>query len=173
MKVFHLAGALALLATLGTQGHAQSANTRDQVRSELAEAIRSGDILAPGDSGLTMRELHPERYPAAAVTTGKTRDQVRSEFAEAVRNGDVFAGGDSGLTLREQNPQRYPAPIEVAGKTREQVREETAAAIRAGDVVANGESGQKLNELHPQWYAKSRTDDAIRHAASASATARP
>ena len=49
--------------------------TREQVRAELAEAIRSGDIVANGDTpGETLRELHPQRY-ATAVAHGDGQDR--------------------------------------------------------------------------------------------------
>ena len=171
MKFTRIASAFALLALLGAQLHAQSEKTREQVRNELAEAIRNGDVLAPGESGLTLRELHPERFPAAPATVGKTRDQVRNELAEAMRTGDILANGDSGLTLREQNPQRYPAQVQVAGKTREHVKAELAEAIRTGDILANGDSGLRLNEVNPQLYAKvlRQRSDAVRQAVSAGA----
>jgi predicted RNase H-like HicB family nuclease len=156
--------ALALACIFCLPAHAQSAKTRDEVQRELTEAIRNGDMLAPGESGLTLRELHPGRYPGQAVPAAKTREQVRAELAEAVRTGDVVANGESGLTLREQFPQRYPAPVHVAGKTREEVKAELAEAIRDGNVLANGDSGLKLNELHPQWFAKTRGSEAVRQA---------
>jgi hypothetical protein len=39
--------------------------TRQQVRQELAEAIRTGDIISAGESGQTLREQYPQRYRAA------------------------------------------------------------------------------------------------------------
>jgi hypothetical protein len=38
--------------------------SREQVRAETLLAIRDGDILAPGDAGVTVRELHPRQYLA-------------------------------------------------------------------------------------------------------------
>ena len=37
-------------------------STRDQVKSELAEAIRSGDILTGGELAIKRNELYPGRY---------------------------------------------------------------------------------------------------------------
>lgn len=43
---------------------ASAPKTREQVKAELEEAIRTGDILAPGKSGRKLNELYPSRYPA-------------------------------------------------------------------------------------------------------------
>ena len=40
--------------------------TRAEVKAELAEAVRNGDILA-GDHGKTLRELNPGRYPVSSM----------------------------------------------------------------------------------------------------------
>ena len=62
--------------------------TRDQVRAELVEAQRTGNIQAVGNSGKNLNELYPNRYPAKAVAQGKTRDQVLAELAQAQRSGE-------------------------------------------------------------------------------------
>ena len=36
--------------------------TREQVKSELAEAIRTGDILSGSDTLAKLNELYPDRY---------------------------------------------------------------------------------------------------------------
>ena len=149
--------ALLLLATLGTHGAgAQSAKTREQVKAELAEAIRTGNMPASGESGLMLNELYPQRYPQRVVQAGRTREQVKVELAEAIRTGDMVAAGESGLKLNEEFPNRFPAVAVAAGKSREQVKAETAEAIRSGDMMATGDAGLKLNELYPQRYAKER-----------------
>ena len=116
--------------------------TREQVRTELMQAQRNGDMLAAGESGLTLREQNPGQYPAAQMLTGKTRAQVTAELAEALRTGDVMAGGDSGAKLNELAPQRYPAPATVVSKSREQVKLELVQAIHDGEIVAYGEDGR-------------------------------
>jgi len=65
-----------------------SGKTRDQVRAELVEAQRSGDIYADGDTGKKRNELRPDLYPAKAVVQGKTREQVLSELVQAQRSGE-------------------------------------------------------------------------------------
>jgi len=152
--------ALLLLAGAVT-AHAQSPLTREQVRAELREAIRSGDMLAPGDSGARLNQLHPQLDPATSRVAGKTRSEVQAELADALRSGDIVAAGESGLTMRERFPQLYPAAPVVAGRTRAEVRAETLQAIRDGDIVA-GESGLRLNEEFPQRYGIPRSAFAAR-----------
>jgi hypothetical protein len=147
-------GSLLLLTAFGSHANAQL--TREQVKAELAEAIRTGDMPAGGESDLKLNQLYPGRYPVKSAVAGKTREQVRAELAEAIRNGDMPAGGESSHTLGEINPSRYPAKPAYAGKTREQVKAELAEAIRTGDMPAGGESGLMLYEMYPQRYAKAR-----------------
>jgi len=135
------------------------AKTRDQVKAELNEAIRTGNIVAGGESGLTLNQLFPGRYAATDTAQGKTRADVKAELQDALSTGDVVAGGDSGQTLKQLSPNRYTEAavrqqaVETAqGKTRAQVKAELAEALRTGDMVAGGESGQKLNELFPGSY---------------------
>ena len=104
MKYATASIALAVAALL--TGHAQAADnvgkTREQVRAELAEAQRTGDIVAGKDAAADeftsgafkkLNELNPAAYPAKAAVAGKTRAQVRAELAEAQRTGDIVAGG--------------------------------------------------------------------------------
>lgn len=158
MKFARTTFALLALCTLGAhEANAQSALTREQVKAELAEAIRTGDMVAAGDTGLKLNELSPYLYPKRPTQPGKTREQVRAELAEAIRTGDIVSAGDSALKRNEEFPDRYPPVTVAAGKTREQVNAETAEAIRTGDIVAAGELGLKMNELYPARYAKARS----------------
>lgn len=100
------------LATLGT-GAAFAADeggplTREQVRAELAEAIRTGDVIGNGLTGQKLNEIYPGRYPKQAIPPSKTREQVRAELTEAVRTGDIVANGVTGQQLKELTPARYP-----------------------------------------------------------------
>jgi hypothetical protein len=159
---------LVLAATLGAGAHAQVGTTREQVKAELAEAIRTGNVLANGESGLTLRELFPQRYPATP-TAGATRAQVIAELKEAQRTGDIIAPGDSGLRLNELYPQAYPPKAVAAGKTRAEVQAELREALRTGNVLAGGDSGLLLKELNPQRYANvAPMPDAPMHAANPS-----
>ena len=157
MNITRITLSLALLATVSTAVHAGGDKTRAQVRDEYAEAVRTGDVLAPGDTGLKLNELYPQRYPHAPTAPGATREQVKAEYAEAVRSGDVMAGNETGLRANEAYPQRYPAPAAFAfAKTREQVKAETLQAIRDGDMIPSGEGGATLAQEHPQRYGKPR-----------------
>jgi Domain of unknown function (DUF4148) len=147
-------GSLLVLAAFGTHANAQL--TREQVKAELAQAVRNGDMPVGGESDLRLNQLYPGRYPAKPAAVGKTREQVKAELAEAIRTGDVWADGESGLMRNEIDPGRYPAKAVSVGKTREQVKVELAEAIRTGDMPAGGESGLMLYEMYPQRYAKAR-----------------
>jgi hypothetical protein len=157
----HIAVAL-LLAAIAGAGSAQ-AKTRAEVQSELAAAMRNGDMLVPGEMGIRERDLRPDLYPATPVV-GKTRAAVQAELAAAIRHGDVLRA--DGLRERDMAPGMYPADPVVAGKTRAQVNAELALAIRDGDMLAPGESGLTENQLEPQRYAHQRAlDEAARVAA--------
>lgn len=83
--------------------------SREQVKAELAQAVRSGDIMAGGESGLKLNELHPSRYPAKQVQASVTREQVKAELATAVRSGDIMAGGEVSAMCNELHPNMHPA----------------------------------------------------------------
>lgn len=148
-----LALTIAALAAHG-RADAQATLSRAEVVAQYEDAIRTGDVLAPGDSGKKLNELYPDRYPMTAPTPALTRAQVVAELQAAIASGDVLAPGDSGLKMNELYPQHYPAPTAVAGKTRAQVHAETLEAIRTGDILASGDSGLRLNERYPQRYAR-------------------
>jgi predicted RNase H-like HicB family nuclease len=126
--------------------------TRAEVKAELADAIRTGDI-ASGISGLKLNEVYPGSYPRKPSVATKTREEVNAELAEAVRTGDIVTG-QTGSKAYEQFPGRYPPRPAVAGKTREEVKAELAEAIRNGDIVA-GEGGLRLRDQSPGNHARS------------------
>lgn len=151
------------LSTL-VAGHALAADssiakTREQVRAELVEAQRNGNLIADGETGMRQNQLRPDLYPQAA-TVGKTRAEVQAELAEARANGDLIANGESGARYNQLYPEQYAASrtgADVAetvaqGKTREEVKAELAEAIRTGDMLADGESGMRYNQLYPNRY---------------------
>ena len=83
--------------------------SREQVQAELAQAIRSGDIMANGEvGGLKLNELYPNRYPARQVQSGVTREQVKAELADAQRTGDFMASGEIGIECNELHPNMHP-----------------------------------------------------------------
>jgi hypothetical protein len=79
--------------------------TREQVRAELLEAQRTGDIMADGETGKKLNEVFPNAFPAKSSTAGLTREQVKAELVEARRRGDVMVDGESGRKLNELSPQ--------------------------------------------------------------------
>ena len=96
----HLSTLTLALAALAA-GNALAADsaapkTREQVRAELLEAQRTGDIIEYGNSGRKLNELYPSQYPAKAVTQGNTREQVQAELAEAKRSGEFVIGHNQG-----------------------------------------------------------------------------
>jgi len=134
---------------------ANAPKTREQVKAELTEAIRTGDIVADAEGGRKANEINPSLYPVKAVVQGKTREEVKAELAEAIRTGDIVAGVESGLKANEINPSLFPAKPLVQGKSRDEVKAELAEAIRTGDILAGGEgSNQKLNQLDPVRYGR-------------------
>ncbi len=161
MKTFASAGrVLATVALMGAASLAQAQGlTREQVKAELAEAIRTGDFVV-GEQGMKAYEQWPGMYPARPVAIGKTRDEVKIELAEAIRNGDMIEG-EQGRTAYEMAPHRYPARPVVAGKTRDQVQAELAEAIRLGDAPLHGEDGLSPAERHPQRFAAVRAAHAL------------
>lgn len=138
-------------------GHALAADaatpkTRAEVRAELSEAIRSGNMMANGQTGATFKDLYPSRY-AQPVASGKTREEVKAELADAIRNGDMVADGQSGITFKAFAPSRYAAATSMTvGNTRAEVKAELTEAIRNGDMVANGETGTTFSQLNPGFY---------------------
>lgn len=106
MKAPTLIALSALLALSAGLSQAQS-KTRDQVKAELAEAVRMGEQPI-FDNGQTPRDINPSAFPARPALQSKTRDEVRAELALAIRIGDVPLM-DNGMTPRKINPQGYPS----------------------------------------------------------------
>lgn len=161
MKYLRTTMSLALLVAFASGASAESAGTtREQVRAELREAVRTGDVMPPGESGLKLNELNPQRYRKPDAASLTTRAEVKAEFAVARRAGDLIPAGEVGSSLREEFPQRYPPVAVAAGKMRAQVKAETLEAIRNGDVFAAGETDLTLRARYPQRYGGERRRDA-------------
>ncbi|WP_442595563.1 DUF4148 domain-containing protein [Parapusillimonas sp. JC17] len=128
--------AIAFAFTVLFAGQAMAASegpvTRAQVKAELAEAVRTGNMIA-GESGQQLNEIFPHNYPAQQSGSTVTRAQVKAELAEAVRAGNVVAG-ESSTALNQAFPQNYVAQNQVADKSREQVRAELAEAAASGQM---------------------------------------
>src|SRR5690606_31700699 len=91
-------------------GQAMAANdapvTREQVKAELAEAIRTGNIVT-GESSTKLNEQFPQLYPQQEDASSVTRAQVKAKLAQARRTGNMIVG-ESGLKLNEIYPGNYP-----------------------------------------------------------------
>lgn len=99
----------ALYPNRDSANQVQASMTREQVKAELAEAIRTGDIVANGERGLKLNELSPSRYPARAVQASLTREQVKAELAVALRTGDFFLNGENDSKCNEVHPSMHAA----------------------------------------------------------------
>lgn len=100
--------ALAALAFSPAWAQDSGPKTREQVRAELLEAQRSGDIIADGETGKKLNEVFPNAFPAKTGTGSMTREQVRAELIDAQRRGDIMVDGESGRKLNELNPMQFP-----------------------------------------------------------------
>jgi hypothetical protein len=102
--------AAALIAISTTQVFAADGpKTREQVKAELAEAIRTGNMPADNESGLMLNQVRPDLYPSQERSVGKTRAEVKAELNEAIRTGNIVADVESGKKLNELYPARYAA----------------------------------------------------------------
>ena len=99
---------LALSAGLALAQDPGGPKTREQVRAELMEAIRTGNMPANDDTGRMLNEVNPSAYPPKPVVPCKTREQVRAELDEAKRTGNMPAPDESGCMLKDLYPDLYP-----------------------------------------------------------------
>jgi ribosomal protein L30E len=128
--------------------------TRAEVKAELAEAVRSGNMIAHGDSGATLKELYPHRYAQQPAHPGKTRAEVQAELAEAIRSGNMITNSERGATLKELYPHRYSQKTVVIGKTRAEVKAELVKAVRSGNAIIGGERGATFRHNFPGLNAQ-------------------
>ena len=107
--------------------------TRADVIADMAEAKRTGNVMAPtltsldyaGYGTAKLNEIFPSRYPAVAAAPAKTRTEVRTELAEAQRTGDMVADnllslvytGVPGQKLKDVYPTQYPVKARAAAVT--------------------------------------------------------
>ena len=112
---------------------ADGGKTRADVIAEMAEARRTGDIMASTETTINfgnttaakLNEVFPSRYPAVAAVPTKTRAEVRTELAEAQRTGDLPAGnleslvyaGVPGQKLKDVYPTQYPVKARASALT--------------------------------------------------------
>ena len=146
MKSRFATTALALLIGVAcAAAHAQT-KTREQVRQELADAVRDGSLMRG--------EVESRGAMPGAMTNGRTRTEVQAELAAAQRSGDMLAAGEAGQRANELYPSRDAQQSMLAGKTRAQVLAELAEAQRSGDLLVAGESSLTQRELHPRLYPR-------------------
>jgi hypothetical protein len=100
---------LALSAGLALAQDPGGPKTREQVRAELMEAIRTGDMPANDESGRMHCEVNPTASPPKVVASCKTRESVRAELAEARRTRHVPSTVESGCLLNEINLSAAPS----------------------------------------------------------------
>jgi len=131
MKTHHILitaslATLAWTASTHLMAQTQVGKTREQVRAELMEAVRTGNIPCGGETGQLMREMYPSRYPQPPAVESKTREQVKEELAEAIRTGNIQCNNDSGMLERQVNPSRYPPVPAPVGKPASRSRKNCA-----------------------------------------------
>ena len=97
----------ALAATNAIAADASAPKTREQVKAELAEAVRTGNIVINGEISQHANEMMPGMFPAKPIVQSTTREQVKTELVEALRTGNIMADGETGLKLNQLYPQRY------------------------------------------------------------------
>ncbi len=151
MKTKFAATALFIASAMLVGSPAFAQLTREQVKAEFAEAVRTGDILS-NRGGQKLNERFPDRYPEKQAQSTLTREQVKAELAEAQRTGDMVVG-QSGRKLNEIAPHRYPVKQAQTTLTRERVNAELVEAQRTGHYVMAGEESGLCNEVHPHMHA--------------------
>ncbi len=86
-----LAAFIAIAGT--TPAMAETDKTRAQVKAELAQAMRTGDMPGLGYSALRPKEIHPHQYPATAKVPSKTLEQIKAKLRDAIGTSDMRAEG--------------------------------------------------------------------------------
>ncbi len=164
--------AATLLAGSALAADASGPLTREQVRAQLAEAHRTGDIVVDVDTGLKLNQQYPDLFPKrAAAASTVSREQVRAELARASSRGEMVVDVDTGRTARQTWPDLYPQqPVMAQTRTRAEVRAELAEAERNGELVADVDTGVTYKQRYPQVYPlKARSIKPFSHTAQAAA----
>ena len=87
---------LSLIAAPAFASDQAVSKTREQVLAELAQ--QNGEMLAAGDSGMTLKQINPGAYRSTTSTqASKSREQVREELEQAIRTGDIMVAGEFGV----------------------------------------------------------------------------
>lgn len=106
MRTSHIATLVLSLASLAAgqvmamapDQAAVQGKTRAQVKAELSEAIRTGNIFAWDHQGRNLNELYPNRYAGQSVAAASQADthaapNVASSYEQPQSQG-VFSGGN-------------------------------------------------------------------------------
>lgn len=64
----------------------------EQVRAELVQAQRSGNVVVNAELGTTAKQGAPMQH------VGKSRDEVRAELEQAYRSGEIIINAELGTT---------------------------------------------------------------------------
>ena len=86
--------ALTLSLALSSVAHADTGLTREQVKAELAQAQRNGDLI-DYETGLKQNQLFPSAYPAATASAAvqikplPSRAVARANQAAPALTGDI------------------------------------------------------------------------------------
>ncbi|RZL10664.1 MAG: DUF4148 domain-containing protein [Rubrivivax sp.] len=113
--------ALTLSLALGSAAHADTGLTREQVKAELAQAQRNGDLI-DYETGLKQNQLFPSAYPAAAATAAQIKPVTSRAVTRASQAGPALTGDivfDAVVQRNAEALARRPATLEdsqFAGK---------------------------------------------------------
>lgn len=103
--------------------------TRAQVQAELAEAVRTGNILVD-ENGSRKNEFFPHNYESSSRST-LTRADVQAEIAAAQQAGNI-TNGENAERLNQLYPNNYSVTQNDQTKTRAEVQAEIAQARAQG-----------------------------------------
>lgn len=102
----------------------------------MAADLAGGDVPNPV-TGMTMRQLYPERYDANFVVSTKTREQVQTELTQAQQSHSVGDTKDTitNLSWSQLFPAKYDARYLASEQTRAEVRAEAVKVQRSLDAA--------------------------------------
>lgn len=84
MNTSKLVAAILIGFGLITGAHAQADKSRAEVVAEAQAATQAGQI-STDETGRTLAEQFPQRYPAAIAVSGKSRAEVEAEVLQLIR----------------------------------------------------------------------------------------
>lgn len=68
-----------------------SSKSTEQVRAELVQAQRSGNVVVNAELGTMANQ-------GTTMTSGKSREEVRAELEQAYRSGEIIINAELGTT---------------------------------------------------------------------------